>query len=130
VSLFKYPCLSVSDPTIDQLPLVSLIIFSTKKSNLIKQALNKYGIEDLFSEIIGGDSIPKKPNAFLFEQILKQYGLEKEEVLLVGDSKIDSLAAMHLFIDFTQIAYFKQEHLPLANTVISSLKELLVDFNL
>jgi len=109
---------------------IILFIFSTKKSNLIKQALNKYKVKDLFSEIIGGDSIPKKPNVFLFEQILKQYSLEKEEVLLVGDSKVDSLAALHLFVDFTQIAYFEQEPLPLANKVITSLNELIGELNL
>jgi HAD superfamily hydrolase (TIGR01549 family) len=103
---------------------LKLFIFSTKYSFLINQALEKFGVNDIFLEIIGGEAVPKKPSPEKINELLEKYGLKKEEVFLVGDSKVDEKAAQNIGIDLIQINYLDKKQLLGAKKEIFNLKEL------
>ncbi|MFA5764194.1 MAG: HAD hydrolase-like protein [archaeon] len=84
-----------------------LFIFSTKNSYLIKQALKKYNISDLFAEIIGGEFSPQKPHKKGILMLAKKHGFELSNSCLVGDSKIDLVAAKNAKIPFILVEYKK-----------------------
>ena len=108
---------------------ILFFIFSTKNSWLIKQALEKFGVSDLFEEIVGGEAKPKKPSSKLIETILKKYGVKKNDVILVGDSKVDEDAAKNLGVDLIQVNYLNKKKLNSAKNIITNLKQLIDLYN-
>jgi len=59
----------------------------TKRAVLAMQTLR---LEEYFDEIAGADLVEKaKPNADLVLYLLKKYGLDKKEVVVIGDSMAD-----------------------------------------
>jgi len=82
---------------------VILIIFSTKFSSLIKLALKKYSIEKLFYCVIGGEKEPRKPSSKIISKYIKKAGLNKQEILLVGDTNVDAVSAKNLRVKFILI---------------------------
>ena len=99
---------------------ILLFIYSTKYSTLVKQALKKFGVLHLFSEVIGGETKPIKPSKKPIQKLLNKYSLNKNEVLLVGDTYIDEKSAKNsgikfVFIDYknqkkTKLKYYKKIH--------------------
>jgi phosphoglycolate phosphatase len=87
---------------------ILLFIFSTKKAYLIKQALDKFDLSDYFLEVIGGEFDPIKPDPKAIENILKKYDLKKEELFLVGDSKVDLDSAKNANINFVLVDHKKK----------------------
>jgi phosphoglycolate phosphatase len=56
--------------------------------------LRKTGLHDYFEVIYGGDSLPtKKPDPFPMLQVCEDFGLLPEQVVAIGDSSNDALAA-------------------------------------
>jgi HAD superfamily hydrolase (TIGR01549 family) len=108
---------------------ILFFIFSTKNSWLIKQALEKFGVIDLFEEIVGGEAKPKKPAPKLMEIILKEYNIKKNEVILVGDSKVDEVAAQNIGVDLIQVNYLNKTKLKSAKHIITNLKQLIDLYN-
>jgi phosphoglycolate phosphatase-like HAD superfamily hydrolase len=84
-----------------------LFIFSTKDSYLIKQALKKYNISNLFTYVIGGEFSPQKPNKKGILMLAKKYAFLLSNSCLVGDSKIDLVAAKNVNIPFIFVEYKK-----------------------
>ncbi|MFA5763623.1 MAG: HAD family hydrolase [archaeon] len=103
---------------------ILLFIFSTKYSYLVKQALDKFEVSNYFQEIIGGEFEPIKPAPVAVENILKKYGLEKDELLLVGDSEVDKESAQNANIKFVLIDYKKKSQIKEYYKKIESLSEL------
>jgi len=104
---------------------INLFIFSTKDSYLIKQSLEKYNISNLFTEIIGGEFTPKKPNKKGIVYLSKKYSFKLSDTCLVGDTKVDELAAKNAKIPFILVEYKKRKQKPINfDFKISSFKQL------
>jgi len=105
---------------------VKLFIFSTKYSKHINKALEKFSISNCFSEVIGRDySGPIKPNPFAIQMLKKRYFLKDEEILLVGDSKLDLESANKAQVKFIQIVHDKnKEKIVPTDQIIYSIADL------
>ncbi len=56
--------------------------------------LKKFTLHAYFSVIYGGDSLPtKKPDAGPFQQVCSDFGMAPQQVVAIGDSSNDALAA-------------------------------------
>ena len=88
-----------------------LIIFSTKFSRHINNALNKYKIKNIFHSIIGREMTPAKPNPKLLNEELKKLGISNKEVLFVGDSKLDETSAKNTKLRFVLVDYGENQEL-------------------
>ena len=74
-----------------QLPLA---VMTNKSQVFANPLLQQLKIADLFSLIIGGDTLPeKKPSALPLLHICEVLNIAPENLLMVGDSKNDILAA-------------------------------------
>ncbi|WP_130832292.1 phosphoglycolate phosphatase [[Erwinia] mediterraneensis] len=71
-----------------------LAIVTNKPSAFVAPLLSSLGIADYFSLIIGGDDVVvKKPHPAAIFLVLGKFGLLPQELLFVGDSRNDILAA-------------------------------------
>ncbi|MGB0893165.1 MAG: phosphoglycolate phosphatase [Parashewanella sp.] len=71
-----------------------LAIITNKPFQFISPLLAAFEIEPYFDLILGGDSLAeKKPNPLPINHILTQWKLDKSQLLMVGDSKNDIVAA-------------------------------------
>ncbi|WP_293764180.1 phosphoglycolate phosphatase [uncultured Aquitalea sp.] len=74
-----------------QLPLV---VITNKSEYLAVPLLEQLKLRDSFSLIIGGDTLPeKKPSALPLEHVCQVLGIKPAELVMVGDSHNDVLAA-------------------------------------
>lgn len=67
-----------------------LIAYSNKPDIVLQDLMvEKFG-ENLFDHIEGQkDGIPSKPNPQVLNNIIKEYGISKEDTLYIGDSEVD-----------------------------------------
>lgn len=73
---------------------IALALVTNKPSAFVAPILNALGIHDGFSVIIGGDDVEnKKPHPEALLRVMQTLGLQPEELLFVGDSRNDILAA-------------------------------------
>ncbi|WP_350979003.1 phosphoglycolate phosphatase [Shewanella sp. AC34-MNA-CIBAN-0136] len=71
-----------------------LAIVTNKPYRFTVPLLTAFGLDDLFSEVLGGDSLAKmKPDPMPLQHLLKQWQLDESQLLMIGDSKNDILAA-------------------------------------
>lgn len=71
-----------------------LAVVTNKPYRFTMPLLNAFGINDFFSLVLGGDTLAKmKPDPLPLQHLLHEWQLEKTELLMVGDSKNDILAA-------------------------------------
>ena len=71
-----------------------LAIVTNKPYRFTVPLLTAFGLDDLFSEVLGGDSLDKmKPDPMPLQHLLKQWQLDESQLLMIGDSKNDILAA-------------------------------------
>ncbi|TDR73068.1 phosphoglycolate phosphatase [Paludibacterium purpuratum] len=74
-----------------QLPLA---VVTNKSERLAQPLLQELGLADDFALIIGGDTLPeKKPSALPLTHTCQAFGVQPSELLMVGDSANDVLAA-------------------------------------
>ena len=79
-------------------------IISTKLNYRIVEALNKYGVANLFDVIIGGDDVKKpKPDPQGTLLAIEKLGVKKKEVLYTGDSTVDAMTAKNAGVSFAAI---------------------------
>uniref|UniRef100_C6E117 phosphoglycolate phosphatase n=1 Tax=Geobacter sp. (strain M21) TaxID=443144 RepID=C6E117_GEOSM len=72
---------------------IPMVVLSNKNVALCKEVLAKLGIGDAFAEVFGADSFPyRKPSPEPVLAVLRQYGIEAAECVMVGDS-INDIAA-------------------------------------
>lgn len=73
---------------------LKLAVVTNKPYRFTLPLLEAFKINDFFSLVLGGDSLAKmKPDPLPLEHLLTQWQLDKSELLMVGDSKNDILAA-------------------------------------
>ncbi|MGX9461093.1 phosphoglycolate phosphatase [Shewanella sp. A14] len=71
-----------------------LAIVTNKPYRFTVSLLTSFGLDGLFCEVLGGDSLAKmKPDPMPLQHLLKQWQLDEAHLLMIGDSKNDILAA-------------------------------------
>ena len=71
-----------------------LAVVTNKPYRFTMPLLKAFGINDFFSLVLGGDTLAKmKPDPLPLQHLLHEWQLDKEALLMVGDSKNDILAA-------------------------------------
>lgn len=72
----------------------TLALVTNKPSKFVPDVLAQHGIDHYLSDIIGGDTFPeKKPNPMALNWLLEKHHCGAKQMLMVGDSKNDILAA-------------------------------------
>ncbi|ENM5932363.1 phosphoglycolate phosphatase [Vibrio mimicus] len=72
----------------------TLVLVTNKPSKFVPEVLEQHGIDHFFSDVIGGDTFPnKKPDPMALNWLLEKHQLTAQQMLMVGDSKNDILAA-------------------------------------
>ncbi|MCP1660144.1 phosphoglycolate phosphatase [Neisseria perflava] len=73
---------------------IPLVVITNKTEILAVELLKQLGLADYFSLILGGDSLPeKKPSPLPLLHAAEVLGIEPADMMMVGDSKNDILAA-------------------------------------
>jgi phosphoglycolate phosphatase len=102
----------------------------TNKSNRFTAPhLEKAGIANYFSLVLGGDSLPaKKPDPLPLRHVAKHFGVAPERLLMLGDSANDTQAARSAGCPILCVSYGYAEGRPVQSLdcdgIVSSLDEL------
>jgi phosphoglycolate phosphatase len=71
-----------------------MALVTNKPSKFVPEILQQHEIADFFSYVFGGEDFAKrKPDPIALNWLLNENGLSPDEMLMVGDSKNDILAA-------------------------------------
>ncbi|MCL1143552.1 phosphoglycolate phosphatase [Shewanella gaetbuli] len=71
-----------------------LAIVTNKPYEFTVPLLKAFGLADFFDHVLGGDSLAKmKPDPLPLTHLLEQWKISSDELLMIGDSKNDILAA-------------------------------------
>ncbi len=85
---------------------IPLAIVTNKPTPFVRPLLESFGIEQYFDLVIGGDDVPvKKPHPAAIFLVLGQFGLLREELLFVGDSRNDIQAAQAAGVKSVGLTY-------------------------
>lgn len=72
----------------------TLALVTNKPSKFVPEILEQHGIDKFFADVLGGDAFPeKKPNPVALNWLMEKHNCQPQEMLMVGDSKNDILAA-------------------------------------
>ena len=72
----------------------TLALVTNKPSKFVPEILEQHGIDRFFVDVLGGDAFPeKKPNPVALNWLMEKHNCQPQEMLMVGDSKNDILAA-------------------------------------
>ncbi len=73
---------------------IKMALVTNKPSKFVPEILAQHGIANYFVDVLGGDAFAaKKPDPIALKWLLEKHGLHAEQMLMVGDSKNDILAA-------------------------------------
>ncbi len=79
-------------------------IISNNFHETIVEVLNKFDSQDKFRAIIGRNDVPNaKPNPEGIIRIMDNFNLSPEEVIFIGDSKVDEETAKNAQINFIYV---------------------------
>lgn len=88
-----YPETEVALDLLKQLGL-PLVVVTNKNELLATKLLKELNLVDYFSMVVGGDTLPeKKPSPAPLLHVAEVFGVAPEQMLMVGDSHNDFLAA-------------------------------------
>lgn len=83
-----------------------LLAVATNKIDALAQELIEKHYQNLFNFVLGDiDGVPKKPHPKMIENILKHFGLNKEDALYVGDTNVDEETALNSGLDYILLTY-------------------------
>ena len=72
----------------------TLALVTNKPSKFVPDVLEQHDIAKYFSDVLGGDAFSeRKPNPVALNWLMEKHGCAPSEMLMVGDSKNDILAA-------------------------------------
>ncbi len=95
----------------------TLVVITNKPTKLVEPVLTAFGIFDLFSDYLGGQSLPKiKPFPDPMLHICEKYGIQPSEMLFVGDSENDVIAAKAAGCDVVGLTYGYNYNVPIADS--------------
>ena len=82
----------------------NVMIVSTKGRERIEEFFEIVGLKQEIDFILGGEDVKKvKPNPEGILTVIERFGLQREEVLYIGDSVIDAQAAQKAGVDFVGV---------------------------
>lgn len=83
-----------------------LALVTNKPIQFVPKILQSFGWSELFTEVLGGDSLPvKKPNPEPLHHVCRTLQIAPEQALMIGDSKNDILAGQNANIDTLGLSY-------------------------
>ncbi|CAM2987757.1 phosphoglycolate phosphatase [Vibrio rarus] len=83
-----------------------LAIVTNKPSQFVPEILSQQGLEGLFVDVLGGDTLPKiKPDPMPLNHLLDKHQLATTEMIMIGDSKNDILAAKNAGVISVALPY-------------------------
>ncbi|MGO2213326.1 phosphoglycolate phosphatase [Psychrobacter alimentarius] len=84
----------------------TLALVTNKPIRFVPKILQTFGWQDLFSEVMGGDSLPtKKPDPAPLLYVCTQLGITPDQALMIGDSRNDILAGQNANMDTLGLSY-------------------------
>lgn len=82
------------------------VLLSNKDEKFSKQILETLGLSKFFTKIYGGDSFKeKKPNPLPIYEIIKNFSLNKDSVIMVGDGANDIMVGKNAGIKTIGVLY-------------------------
>ncbi|CCN32755.1 phosphoglycolate phosphatase [Vibrio nigripulchritudo SO65] len=94
----------------------TLALVTNKPSKFVPEVLEQHQMTEFFSDVLGGDAFPeKKPNPVALNWLLEKHGVKAEEMLMVGDSKNDILAAQNAGCHSFALTYGYNHGEPISN---------------
>ncbi|WP_409240662.1 phosphoglycolate phosphatase [Mergibacter septicus] len=93
----------------------TLAVVTNKPTRHVQPVLSAFGIDHLFSETLGGQSLPAiKPHPAPLYYLCGKFGILPQELLFVGDSKNDILAAKAAGCPVVGLTYGYNYNIPIA----------------
>ena len=93
----------------------TLVVITNKPTHLVEPVLTAFGIFELFSATLGGQSLPKiKPHPDPMFFICQQFNIAPHEMLFVGDSENDVVASKAAGCDVVGLTYGYNYNVPIA----------------
>ncbi|MFY1027048.1 phosphoglycolate phosphatase [Actinobacillus seminis] len=92
-----------------------LAVVTNKPTKHVQPVLRAFGIDHLFSEMLGGQSLPAiKPHPAPLYYLCGKFGLYPKQILFVGDSRNDILAAHSAGCPVVGLTYGYNYNIPIA----------------
>ncbi|MBP6495387.1 MAG: phosphoglycolate phosphatase [Psychrobacter sp.] len=83
-----------------------LALVTNKPIRFVPKILQSFGWQDLFIEVLGGDSLPsKKPDPAPLLHVCKALNINPEQTVMIGDSRNDILAGKNANMDTLGLSY-------------------------
>lgn len=93
-----------------------MAVVTNKPSKFVPEILEQHDIAQFFCEVIGGDQFPvRKPDPIALNWIMEKYQITPQEMLMVGDSKNDILAAKNAGCASFGLTYGYNHGVPIAD---------------
>ncbi|WP_367106628.1 phosphoglycolate phosphatase [uncultured Psychrobacter sp.] len=84
----------------------TLALVTNKPIRFVPKILQSFGWQDLFAEVMGGDSLPtKKPDPAPLLHVCEKLAIHPDEAVMIGDSKNDILAGQNARMDTLGLSY-------------------------
>ncbi|KRG33332.1 phosphoglycolate phosphatase [Psychrobacter sp. P11G3] len=84
----------------------TLALVTNKPIRFVPKILQSFGWQDLFSEVMGGDSLPvKKPDPTPLLHVCETLNVSVEQSVMIGDSRNDMLAGQNANMDTLGLSY-------------------------
>ena len=84
----------------------TLALVTNKPIRFVPKILQFFGWQDLFSEVLGGDSLPvKKPDPAPLLHICETLNVTPAQAIMIGDSRNDILAGQNANMDTLGLSY-------------------------
>lgn len=84
----------------------TLALVTNKPIRFVPKILQSFGWQDLFSEVLGGDSLPvKKPDPTPLLHVCETLNITPKQAVMIGDSRNDILAGQNANMDTLGLSY-------------------------
>ncbi len=84
----------------------TLALVTNKPIRFVPKILQSFGWQDLFSEVMGGDSLPvKKPDPTPLLHVCASLNVSVAQAIMIGDSRNDILAGQNANMDTLGLSY-------------------------
>jgi len=84
----------------------TLALVTNKPIRFVPKILQSFGWQELFSEVLGGDSLStKKPDPAPLLHVCKKLNVAPEQAVMIGDSRNDILAGQNANMDTLGLSY-------------------------
>ncbi len=106
-----------------------LALATNKPARFLPKIIDYFGLNELFSVIVGGDDLPhKKPHPMPLLHICNSLGVDTANAIMVGDSKNDILSAKSANITSIAVTYGYNYDIPISqfdpDSIVDDFKEI------